>query len=199
MTKPGLVLFDLGNVLVRFTPDRFWKSLGLSEPERRQYEQPVRAQYFQFESGHCSFEEHIKSLGTIFANQFEKEILIRAFESVLTDPIPGMEDLVKRVSAKVPSALVSNTNGHHYAYSVRTVPGLRYLPKHYVSYELHVMKPAPAFYEYVLLDSNISASNCIFIDDVEENVVGAQRAGMKAILFQDAVQLEQDIMRLGVI
>lgn len=199
MTKPGLVLFDLGNVLVRFTPDQFWKSLGLADSERRQYEQSVRVLSIQYESGDCATEEYFNSLVSVLGNRFDRERLLRAFESVLTDPIPGMEDIVRRVSAKIPSALVSNTNEHHYNFSVRTISSLRFLPKHYVSYELHVMKPAAPFYEYVIRDSNNSPSACIFIDDMEENVVGARAAGMEAIRFHDAGQLEQDLTRLGVL
>jgi len=199
MTKLSLVLFDLGNVLVRFTPDQFWKSLGLVDSERRQYEHSVRRLSIRYESGNCSTEEYFNSLGSVFGNRFDRERLIKAFESVLTDPIPGMEDLVRRVSAKIPSALVSNTNEHHYTSSVRTIPSLRFLPKHYVSYELHVMKPAAAFYEYVIRDSKNAPSACLFIDDMEENVVGAWAAGMEAIRFQNAGQLEQDLTRLGVL
>lgn len=199
MTKLSLVLFDLGNVLVRFTPDQFWKSLGFVDNDRRQYEQAVRELSVRYESGNCSTEEYFNSLVSAFGNRFEKEKLIRAFESVLTDPIPAMEDVVRRVSARIPSALVSNTNEHHYTFSVRTIPSLRFLPKHYVSYELHVMKPLAAFYDYVIRDSNNAPSACLFIDDMEENIVGARAAGMEAIRFHDAGQLEQDLTRLGVL
>jgi HAD superfamily hydrolase (TIGR01509 family) len=180
MKKFRLVLFDLGNVLVRYTPEVFWQSLGLEDAkERSRYEPRVRDLTIRFESGECSTDEYFESLATVFENQYNKGKLIKAFKSVLTDPIPGMEQLVRKVVDANPAALVSNTNDCHFPDVLPRIPALKYLPKRYLSYQVGVIKPLPAFYERVIQSEGAKPDEMLFIDDVQENVKGAERAGMK--------------------
>jgi 2-haloacid dehalogenase len=45
----------------------------------------------------------------------------------------------------------------------------------------------------------LRAEDCIFVDDREDNVAGAQGVGMHALLFTDAATLQADFARLGVL
>jgi HAD superfamily hydrolase (TIGR01509 family) len=200
MKKPRLLLFDLGNVLVRFFPDRFPQSLGLDlHDARSQYEHEMRNLTNQYEAGKCSTKEYFTSLRSFLGNRFEIKELEQAFLSVLTDPIPGMEELVREASARVPSALVSNTNEYHFSTVLPRVPALKYLPKRYLSYQLGVLKPLPEFYQHVIRNEKVTAHEMLFIDDVEQNVKSAEQAGMVGYQFRDAAGLEKELATLGVL
>jgi HAD superfamily hydrolase (TIGR01509 family) len=200
LKTPRLVLFDLGNVLVRYYPERFWKTLGLdADGAKAPFEQGVRKVTVQYESGECSTEEYFRSLGAAFDGRCEAAMLLRAFESVLTDPIPGMEELVRKVAERVPSALVSNTNDYHLNKILPKVPALAYLPKRYVSYQLHVMKPLPGFYEQVIRNESVDRDEMLFIDDVEDNVTGAVQAGMIGYQFRNTGELETLLIERGIL
>ena len=197
MKKIRLVLFDLGNVLVRFTPESFWQELGLGESQRAPFVNPVKETADRFECGKVKTGEFFDDLEQVFGGQFRRERIRRAVASVLTDPIAEMEPLVARVTQRCETALVSNTNEFHYRYCAAAVPALKMLPKHYLSYKLGVMKPDRAFYSHVLENARHKPDETLFVDDVPENIRGAEECGMKAVLFTQAVELERKLSSLN--
>ncbi len=200
MTKPGLLLFDLGNVLVRFEPDRFSAALGLGlQDSQNHYERSVRDLTNRYEAGKCSTSEYFSFLREFLNNRFDLRTLESAFLSVLTDTIPGMEDLVRRATAQVPSALVSNTNEYHFSSVLTRVPALQHLTKRYLSYQVGVIKPSPEFYQYIVRHEKVQPKEMLFIDDVAENVEAARQAGMMAYQFRNAEELEMTLRDLKVL
>lgn len=200
MKKKALVLFDLGNVLVRFTPDSFWETLGLQKNnERSPYIGRVKEAAEKFECGTITTAEFFDKLELVFKNRFRREHLRRATASVLTDPVPGMDVLAAKVAQRVSAALASNTNEFHYAYCMEAVPALKMLSKHYVSFQLGVMKPKEEFYRKVLLEEKAKAETTVFIDDIEENIEAAQETGMTGLLFTTPADLENQLKNLGIL
>lgn len=200
MKKPRLLLFDLGNVLVRFEPDKFSKALGLdARGSQYHYESSVRDLTNRFESGKCSTGEYFKLLRTFLDNKFGEETLREAFLSVLTVPIPGMEELVQKATDRLPSALVSNTNEFHFSSVLSRVRALDFLPKRFLSYQLGVLKPLPEFYQRVKESERVQPEEMIFIDDVAQNIEAANKAGMTGYQFRDAAKLERYLKNVGVL
>jgi glucose-1-phosphatase len=200
MKKPRLLLFDLGNVLVRFVPDLFPKNLGIGNREAQtQYEGGMRELTNKYESGQLSTQEYFSLLRAFFGNRFDIQQLELAFLSVLTDPIPGMEEIVRKATAQLPAALVSNTNEYHFSTILPKVPALGYLPRRYLSYQLSVIKPLPEFYRHVIQNEKVAPGEMLFIDDVAENVRCAERAGMVGYQFRSADELEKVFIDLGVL
>ncbi len=69
-----------------------------------------------------------------------------------------------------------------------------YFPKYYnleffngivVSSDIHIIKPDIKIYEYLLEKYSLNPQECLFIDDRKENVEGAKKAGMKAVVFKN--------------
>ncbi len=200
MTKPRLLLFDLGNVLVRFEPDLFTMALGLDARDaQHHYESKVRELTNRYESGGYTTDEYFSSLRDYLQNRFDLATLKKAFLSVLTDPIPGMEDLVHEATAKLPAAVVSNTNETHFPSVLPRVHALQYLPKRYLSYEMGVMKPLPEFYQRILRNETVLPNEMLFIDDVKDNIAAAEKAGMVGYLFDGADRLRSHLKSLGVL
>ena len=54
-----------------------------------------------------------------------------------------------------------------------------------VSCDLHIIKPESGIYEYILGKYGLKADECLFIDDREENVRGAEKVGMNAVKFEN--------------
>jgi len=200
MTKPELLLFDLGNVLVRFEPERFPAALGMSPQEAQtNYEGGMRDLTNSYESGLCTTEEYFASLRNFLQNRFDLLKLKNAFVGVLTDPIPGMEELVRDATSRVAAAVVSNTNETHFNSVLPRIPALHYLPKRYLSYQVGVIKPSPEFYQRVLREEKVKPGEMLFIDDVEANIAAAEKAGMAGYLFDGADRLRKHLNTLGVL
>lgn len=65
-----------------------------------------------------------------------------------------------------------------------------------LSFQIGVMKPFAEAYEIVAAKLGVLPEECIFVDDVERNTVAAEAVGMKAIVFKDFAQFEQDLAKL---
>jgi HAD superfamily hydrolase (TIGR01509 family) len=66
-----------------------------------------------------------------------------------------------------------------------------------VSYDLHVLKPDPAFYRAVINGEQCNPEEMVFIDDLPENVDGARLAGMLGIVFEGAESLKRSLEKMG--
>ena len=64
--------------------------------------------------------------------------------------------------------------------------------------EVGVLKPDMAMFRHVLDTNGIAACETVFFDDMPRNVEGARKTGMHAFLFTDAAQAERDLATLGV-
>lgn len=197
MTPPRVVLFDLGNVLAQLRLERFWDVLPEPDADRRDR---VGRELWDmgrgYEAGNMTTEAFRRAAGRILEGAAIEDIE-RAFLGILPGPVEGMEDLVSRVSRTAATALVSNTNPLHVAHCLRTVPALRHLRRFYLSYELRALKPDAAFYQGVIRGEGVAPSDMVFIDDVIDNVRGAESAGMRGILFTSAAQLSEALGAIG--
>ncbi len=66
-----------------------------------------------------------------------------------------------------------------------------------LSYRVKAMKPDPAFYSAALEMAECLPHECVFIDDLPENVEGAKRAGFDGIVFESFPQLTEEFRRRG--
>jgi len=65
------------------------------------------------------------------------------------------------------------------------------------SYQVGVLKPDPRMYRAILASLQVSAENCLFIDDAPANVLGALHMGMGAVRFVSVDVLLQHLACLG--
>lgn len=190
----NVVLFDLGNVLVRFTPETFWRSLELSSLNQQiPFAAKVKTLSNQFERGEFSADDFFHRLGRIFDGKFSVPKLQKAFSSVLTKPIEGMESVLATIQTRARTALVSNTNEYHWDYCRKNIPAIHRLQASYLSFKICAMKPDPKFYAHVIEAEKLEADQMLFVDDVEENVAGAERAGMRVHLFKTVKLLTETL------
>jgi HAD superfamily hydrolase (TIGR01509 family) len=194
------VLFDLGNVLAFIDFNEFWRSLGFLRPEEIvPFADGYKLWTHQYEIGLISTNEYLAGLQSVFGHRFNSDQLKRAFENIIREPVAGMIDIVKRVSHTHRTALVSNTNEIHYKISLEKFDVLGVLHKHYLSYQMHIMKPALGFYTAIIEDQKIDPSKLLLIDDLITNVKGANAAGMQSVKFENPMQLELTLKTLGVL
>jgi putative hydrolase of the HAD superfamily len=62
------------------------------------------------------------------------------------------------------------------------------------SYQLHVTKPDPAIYRYVLEKLGTQPAETLFIDDRPVNVEAAISIGMKGMVFTTVEKLREDLI-----
>jgi putative hydrolase of the HAD superfamily len=65
------------------------------------------------------------------------------------------------------------------------------------SYQLHMIKPDPAIYRYLLKELGTRPEETLFIDDRLVNVEAAQSLGIKALEFTTVERLRADLVAHG--
>jgi glucose-1-phosphatase len=194
------VLFDLGNVLAYIDFQSFWRELGFQRAEEIElFREDYTLSTQQYETGIISTADYLNKLHKVFNNKFTLEQIEQAFASIIKDPVEGIAGLVKRVAYIHQTALVSNTNEIHYKISQDNFDVLKHLHKHYLSYQLKVMKPDHGFYDAIISDQRMPPSQMLFIDDIDENIKAAVRAGMQALKFEGVDNLETSFKKLRIL
>jgi HAD superfamily hydrolase (TIGR01509 family) len=207
-------LFDLGNVLVYIHPEAFLQSLGIDSPENRRYYQPLVIDIVKrYERGDDSTEEFLERMDDLFnrglsgskfgphrlRSQFAREEFEHAMMTVVGNPVPGMEDLVRRVASKTSVGLLSNTNPLHYEICCTNLRALQFIPHHFLSYKLRALKPEPLIFQRVVQELSLDPAELLYIDDIEENLHAAEQIGFRCHLFQGGSVLEEELTRRGLL
>jgi len=109
--------------------------------------------------------------------------------------IVGMERLFKNLKkhgVRIVSA--SNTYASNWDVCLRNA-GMSVFAAHYPSHILHLSKPSPSYYQFIMEHENASPQACLFIDDREENIEGAEAVGIPS--YRYVYTEDKDVSLLG--
>jgi putative hydrolase of the HAD superfamily len=67
-----------------------------------------------------------------------------------------------------------------------------------LSYEVESMKPDAKIYQRAIEMAGCNVQKCFFVDDRQENVDGANAAGMDAVLYQSVPELIEALVDRGI-
>ncbi len=194
MTTLSIIVFDLGRVLIDLDFDAFPRLLGF---ERSHASPSVKSSIerlaIQYETGKITTEQFFNSLDEILHHKFRREELLSAWNAIIGEENSAIAPIVDAVQLRYRTAILSNTSPTHFQKALDTSPILRKFSKHYLSYEIGAMKPELAVYRHVIENLNVDPSTILFIDDISENIIAAQRCGMVGILFTDPLRLRGEL------
>lgn len=200
MSRLTTVVFDLGNVLLRWDPKVLYGRL-LPDPairDRFLAEICTDAWNREFDRGR-SFAEGIAER---IARHPEWEAEIRAWNDHWHEMMPGPIDgsmaiLEKLAAAGVPLYAITNFSTEKYAETIERFPVLKTFRDTVVSAHERLLKPDPAIYRVLLERNHLDPATCLFVDDIAENVEGARAVGMKAVRFTSPRALAADLAAHG--
>ena len=122
--------------------------------------------------------------------------LIRKFLNI---PLPGTEDIIKELKNKYTLILLSDHVEEWMNYILENNDIIPLFDYKYFSYINKKIKKDEGVFEYVLDDLNIEPDETLFIDDFEENIRRAQESGIDGIVFKDAEQLREDLVKMNIL
>lgn len=189
MNRPNIrnIIFDLGGVLISLNVQETVQglaALGIKFPDNQGVREKFMVLLRLFEVGGISpagFRSKMRGLTPV---AFEDEAFDRVWTSMLMDYSPGTIHLLLDLKNKYRLFLLSNTNVLHVPYfseKLTAQTGAKMediFEKVYYSHVLNMRKPDREIYEYVLKDSGLEPYETLFIDDMEENVLGARELGI---------------------
>jgi putative hydrolase of the HAD superfamily len=108
--------------------------------------------------------------------------------------------IARRLSRKYEVAYLSNVDLSRYTYTEKLMkPYAKIFSHEFASCCIHLRKPDKSVFTYVLAKMKVKPREAVFIDNQEENVEGARRAGLKGVLFKGSDDLEKQLRKLGVL
>ncbi|MEN2992657.1 MAG: HAD family phosphatase [Bacteroidia bacterium] len=174
------ILLDLGGVLYEVVYERTLAQLGLPPQRLSEFLQhPIVA---EFEKGRITQEEFLRYWQGYFPHLAPSAIL-EAWNAMLGGPLPQAEGVLRRLAARYPLALLSNTNTAHLELVEPQIrPWQPYFQGVFFSNRLGQRKPDPAVYQTVLTQLGWMPATTLFVDDNPTNLQGAQAAGLQTFL-----------------
>jgi HAD superfamily hydrolase (TIGR01509 family) len=102
---------------------------------------------------------------------------------------------IRRLKRQYKLGLLSNVAGD-YLRKIFTAEQLELFDAIVLSFETGFIKPQPEAFETAARELGVKIEECVFIDDQQRQVDGATRAGMAALLYQDAEHLQIELPKL---
>lgn len=200
MTKN--ILFDMGQVLIRFDRDYFMTRLGVSAEDKSLLMREVflSVEWVQMDRGALREEEAFRTIAGRLPERLHDaaQKLISMWDRPILE-VEGMYDLVKELKELGYGIyLLSNASIRQHEYWPR-IPASRFFDGKLISADHHVIKPQPEIYRLCLEKFGLKAEECFFIDDAPANIEGALCCGIPGVVFHgDAGLLRSQLRAAGI-
>jgi putative hydrolase of the HAD superfamily len=180
------VIFDFGNVIASFDYQGIVQRLSpFSGFSTADLEQQLRQSipFFQrFETGSIVGDAFYREFVDLTRLRLGKEELMQMFADIFS-PISFTCDLLPRLKPRYRLGLLSNTNPWHFERVIRHTAVFPLFDAVSLSFQVGAMKPDPRIYQDMLHKLDLPPAECVFIDDLQENVTAAHNLGLAAILY----------------
>lgn len=177
------IIFDFGNVFINLDIEGALKKMFDTLKIDAFSEEMIAFNSF-YEQGLISTNEFIDFYSENFP-KISKEELIGLWNFMLKDFPEQRLDFLKtlKTSNKYKLILLSNTNELHINWIKENVSLYNDFKNcfdaFYLSQEINLRKPNKDIFEFVLNENNLKASECLFIDDNEDNINTANALKIK--------------------
>ena len=199
---PEAVVFDIGNVLIEWQPERFYdRVIG---PERR------RAMFAEIDlhsmndavdrGGH--FTDTIYAAAEAYpAWRDEIRMWHDRWIELASPAIPHSVRLLRALRAKgVPVYALTNFGIQNFDMAADDhYPFLREFDRHYISGHMKVAKPDPRIYELVEVDCGVAPEALLFTDDRSDNIDMAGSRGWQTHLFEGSEGWARALVAAGLL
>lgn len=188
MAEISAVVFDIGNVLIEWVPERYFDQAIGVERRREFFQQvPIIDANAAIDCG-ADFTGTLQQLA-LDHPQWETEIRLWQdnWLAIVGPAIPRSVRLLRALRAKGMSVLALSNFGvqpfeqaqNHYGF-------LTEFDERYISGHLQMIKPDPEIYAALEEGSGYAPKGLLFADDLPQNIAAAAARGWQTHLFKDA-------------
>lgn len=186
------LIFDWGGVLSFSNHNQAMERLreiGMQNPEQYFVEGKNWMSIFgDIESGSISPEDFLQQMSEICGRTITFEDVAYAWWGFFDGLMPGVLNALTEWHKKYRLYVFSNNNPFMMSriladdFAPEGKPFRSYFDHVYASCDIHLAKPAPESYAFVLKDAGLMAEETVFVDDRKQNLEGAQKVGLHTFL-----------------
>ena len=183
---PEAVIFDIGNVLLEWQPERFYDAVIGPDRRARLFAEVDLAGMNEGVDLGAPFGASVEALAAAHP-EWAVEIRMwreRWFE-IAHPPIEGSIRVMRALRARgVPVFALTNFGRETFDAAVERLPFLAEFDRAWVSGRMGVMKPDPAIYAALEAECGVAPGRLIFTDDRADNIAAAAARGWQTHLFE---------------
>ncbi len=196
------IVFDIGNVLVRWSPETIVAlTFGQSQDHSQLTQTIFKHEYWlQLNRGELT-EIEAKKLYTTHL-QFETDKIDLLFHHIKStqELLHESKNLMQRLHQEKYQIFALTDNIREIiTYLKQQYDFWQYFSGVVVSAEVGCLKPSAEIFQHLLKNHSLNPAETVFIDDLLINIEGARSQGMHGIQFLNSQQCEADLVKLGVI
>ena len=184
--QPSAVVFDIGNVLIEWQPERFYDAvIGVDRRRAMFADVDLHAMNDRIDRG-----EHFRdTIYTVADTLPEWRAEIRMWHDnwieMASPAIDRSVRLLRMLRTKgVPVFTLSNFGIESFAYAETKYPFLAEFDRRYISGHMGVIKPDVLIYQMLEEDSGLRGAEILFVDDRSDNIDAAAARGWATHLFE---------------
>jgi putative hydrolase of the HAD superfamily len=198
------IIFDVGNVIVRWSPLYIIESTFPEyEPRQHQFfiEEIFRSDiWIQLNLGQISEEDaKIKFISKIDSLDVKKADDLFNFIKSTQELVPGTIDIIKALHKKSYKLFALTDNVKEIVQHLQSRYDFwQYFIHITVSADIGLMKPSKEIFTYTMQKNNLLPCETLFIDDHSPNISAASTLGLHTILFSNSTACLQELDQLGI-
>lgn len=195
------IVFDIGDVLVKFMPEASVRYIGVDETEVNDVLAATIGSRWWAELDRGVMDEE-EVIGKMIEESPKYKDAIRKFfddgKEMLVEAFDYSEKWIESIKSRGYKVyLLSNyPRSYFLLHSEKKMPFVKNVDGKIVSAFVKTVKPEPEIYKILIDTYSLNPNECVFIDDRAENVEGAVNAGMFGIVFENYEDAAQKLERL---
>lgn len=181
------VIFDLGNVLLNWSPETILQRFSADLHEREQY----RAVFFNqtwlaLDAGLIEYDNALRLFSLLLEKPLsEMERFMQVMRESL-EPLPLAQDLLHDLHRRgVDLICISNMPLHANAYLKQRYDYWHLFRGIVISAEMRLLKPHLAIFHHAIEQYQLDPQRTLFIDDSQANIDAAQKCGIRGVCYQN--------------
>jgi putative hydrolase of the HAD superfamily len=189
------IIFDLGNVLLEWNPQRFLKELELPSHFMDVFHSLLWATH---DGGLLSRAELVEKLPP----QYDKEVFASCVNRIapFLTPISEMIETLHEVRRNgYKTYILSNMPKEMHEELRELHDFFEHFDGQVYSYEVKAIKPQPQIYQALINNYGLKEHESVFIDDLEMNIRAAKDLGIEGIVCKNPAQVRSELKLLKII
>lgn len=203
MTNKKVVIFDLGNVLIRWDPRNLYRSyFGTNQSEMEWFLTHVcNASWNEMHDAGRLFADGIRELSQTFPHYSAHiEAYFARWPEMLGGPIEANVRILRTLKSQgLPVYALTNWSHETFPFARERYDFLSLFDGIVMSGEERLIKPDPRFYQLLLGRYQLNAGECVFIDDSLANIQAAKSLGIATIHYHAACDVQAALESLGIL
>lgn len=192
------IIFDLGNVLISFNPEKYLEE-NVKENIRNDFLNKIfkSKEWLDLDRGILTYNEAKKIFKEKIPNasiEIDKYFDIDIYN--MLGEIKENTALIQNLKSKYNLYILSNFHKNAFENLNKKYEFFKYFDGHVVSCYYNQLKPEVEIYENILNKFNLIPSETLFIDDTEVNIKMAKSLGINGLHLKDYTQLKENLIKL---